>query len=89
MHIEFQKNRLTEFKVTGCPAVKLIRLGDNQLSKLDFSKFSELEELSLRDNPLVALDIYGLRKLKSLDCSYTRLTNVNMSGTVSLGKMEW
>jgi protein phosphatase 1 regulatory subunit 7 len=54
----------------------------------DRTLYVHQNKIITRDTPLISLDI-GLRKLKSPDRSYTRLSNINMSGTVSLDKMEW
>ncbi len=90
--VELQKNNLTEFKAGGSLALRSLNLNETWISTLDLSTFKKLEKVSISENEfLTSLNIRGLKLLKSLSCSSerSRLTNLNMSGTVSLQEFDW
>lgn len=90
--VQLQGNKLTEFKADGSPALKSLNLNETWISTLDLSPFKKLEKVSIAENEfLTSLNIRGLKALKSLSCSSerSRLTNLNMSGTISLEEFDW
>lgn len=88
--IEAQHNRISEFKVVGTVALKEVNLTENMLTSLDFTSCKKMEEIYVYKNPVLSLlEIRGLRMLKKVSCGDTMLTNVNMSGTVSLVDFSW
>lgn len=87
---QLDNNSISSFKSAGSTAIKRLRLDVNQCESLNLTHLKDLEELSVYDNRnLAVLKIFGLRKLKELSADYCRLTNLNMSGTVSLKKFSW
>ena len=88
--IRLNNNRLTSIKTANSPAIREMQLQKNYLLSQDFTQLKNLELLWIYDNPdLNSLKIYGLRKLKTLNCSDCKLFNLNMSGTVNLKEFSW
>ncbi|NSL88363.1 leucine-rich repeat domain-containing protein [Chitinophaga sp. Mgbs1] len=89
--IEVQNNVITEFSCVNNLALKRLQITYNYLSKVDLTSCKNLEWVWIYNNEfLQELKIKGLRKLRELDCTPPhRLTNLNMSGTVSLAKFTW
>jgi len=87
---ELNDNQLATFSSEGSNAIKILRLDANSLSFLNLTHLKDLEVLNLYENrDLTALKISGLRKLKELTVDYCPLTNLKMSGTVSLKDFSW
>ncbi len=77
------------------PALEEADLSRNELTRLDFTRVPTLRILDLHGNPLVALNVFGLRRLEKLDAGSAAsnrgptLMNLNLGGTVSLREFSW
>ena len=60
----------------------------NQLTSLDVSQNTALENLYCSDNQLTSLDVSGATALTYLRCGYNQLTNLDVSHNVELRVLE-
>ena len=70
------------------PLLKTLYCFGNQLTSLDLSKNTALEELNCYGNQLTKLNVSGCTKLKKLDCSENQLTELNVSGFEELESLS-
>ncbi|MBL0356087.1 MAG: hypothetical protein IPP72_04015 [Chitinophagaceae bacterium] len=76
---------ISSLLVNGCSGLKNIYLGQNGITTLDVSSTSNLEVLRCSYNTSLGSLILGnIHKLKSLDCSHTALTNIDLTQCDSL-----
>ncbi len=68
----------------------IMQLGcnNNQLTSLDVSGCTTLEELYCRSNQLTSLDVSGCTALKYLGCNNNQLTSLNVSGCTILERLS-
>lgn len=79
------------------PQLEEAVLTRNELTHLDVTGIPTLRLLELDENPLVSLNVFGLRHLETLhanSASYAKqraptLTYLNLGGTVSLRNLSW
>ena len=87
----YQNSGLYELNVTGCAALKTLSCGGSngsQLTTLDLSTCTMLEELYCDNSPIEILDLSGNPALKKLDCSYDPLTSLNISNCLELTELN-
>ncbi|WP_276484023.1 hypothetical protein [Paraflavitalea pollutisoli] len=83
-------NMINTFTFAGSSNIKELQLQRNNLQALDARPLKNLELLWLWDNhQLTSLKVTQLRKLVDLNAWDCALTNINMSGLVSLRKFNW
>lgn len=61
-------NKLTALALTNLTNLKVIKANNNRLETLSFKNNSSLEKIYIFDNKLETVDIYGLPKMKMMDC---------------------
>jgi Leucine-rich repeat (LRR) protein len=87
---KLQENELRTLDFKGSNNIKSLQLHKNNLTSLDARPLKNLELLWLWDNrELTSLKVMQLRKLEDLNAWDCPLTNLNMSGLVSLRKFNW
>lgn len=83
-------NELRSFSFAGSNNIKDLQLQRNNLPSLDARPLKNLELLWIWDNhELSSLKVTQLRKLVDLNAWDCALSNINMSGLVSLKKFNW
>ncbi|WP_315821498.1 hypothetical protein [Paraflavitalea speifideaquila] len=87
---KLNENEIRSLKFAGSNNIKELQLQKNNLTSLDVRPLKNLELLWLWDNrDLTSLKVMQLRKLEDLNAWDCPLTNLNMSGLVSLRKFNW
>ncbi|AXY74160.1 hypothetical protein D3H65_09315 [Paraflavitalea soli] len=87
---KLNENEINTFNFAGSNNIKELQLQKNNLTALDVRPLKELTLLWLWDNrSLTSLKVMQLRKLVDLNAWDCPLTNLNMSGLVSLRKFNW
>jgi LruC domain-containing protein len=74
--------------IEGFVALKVLNCNYNQLSSLDFSKNTALENLYVIYNQLTNIDISLNTALKEIACSSNLLTSINVTNNVSLTHLD-
>lgn len=64
--------------------IKTLNCFSNNLTSLNVSKLTNLEELYCGGNKLTSLNVKGLTKLEWLDCSDNKLTSLDVNGLTKL-----
>ncbi len=83
-------NEISTLNFTGSDNIKELQLQKNNLKSLDARSLKHLELLWVWDNhELKVLKVMQLRKLADLNAWDCALSNINMSGLVSLRKFNW
>lgn len=83
-------NEIRSIAFAGSGNIKDLQLQKNNLTTLDVRPLKNLELLWVWDNhDLTSLKVTQLRKLEDLNAWDCALTNLNMSGLVSLKKFNW
>lgn len=86
-------NQITNLNLTNMPNLKKLNCPYNQITNLDVSGLSNLTDLNCGKGytvgqqiipTLQSLNVAGLSNLVHLDCSINLLTNLNLSGLISL-----
>ncbi len=70
------------------PLLKLAQFANSQLTKLDVSACSALENLYCPNNQLTSLDVSGCLALVSLYCSNNQLTSLDVSALTNLKRLS-
>ena len=65
-------------------ALKTLWCGENQLTSLNVSDNTDLNDLDCHNNLLTNLDLSGATALKTLSCSDNQLTNLDLSNNTDL-----
>lgn len=87
---QMNNNHISVFNPAGSTAIKTLMLEANYFEALDLRQLKDLEVVDVYNNQqLTSLKVSGLRKLKELNASSCPLTNLNLSGTVSLSNFSW
>ncbi len=87
--------RVSELLLGSQPQLETVDLSRNALTHLDFTGLPALRTLDLHGNPLVSLNVFGLRRLEKLDAGSSSsdrgptLMSLNLGGTVSLREFSW
>ncbi|WP_308589307.1 leucine-rich repeat domain-containing protein, partial [uncultured Oscillibacter sp.] len=86
MTLECYNNQLTgSLDVTGLQLLTTLKCSTNQLTALDgLSGLARLTTLECSNNQLMALDVTGLRNLRSLTCAYNPLALFKLSDAAQL-----
>lgn len=87
---QLNDNKINTFHFAGTNNIRELQLQRNNLQTLDARPLKNLELLWLWDNrQLSSLKVMQLRKLVDLNAWDCALSNINMSGLVSLKKFNW
>ena len=78
--LKCNKNQLTQLELSKNPAINYLYCSENPLEQLDVSHL-ELEYLYCSNNDLEQLDVKNSKWLRELDCSWNRLTGLDVDVT--------
>lgn len=79
-------NMLESININGLNALKHIYIQNNPylFVNIDFSQFSNLEELYIKNDRVLKLNLTNLKKLKIIEASSTGLSDLQISGSENL-----
>ena len=85
--LECLRCALTKVDASGCTALQLVFLDDNQISSLNVRGCTALSSLGLPRNKVYSLDLSTNTNLMWLDCSDNRLSTLNLSKKTKLDNL--
>jgi Leucine-rich repeat (LRR) protein len=82
------KNLAEDCKLTDFPSLRKLIISAHQLTSLDVSNLSNLEELDCRSNELTSLKVDNCINLKKIDCSNNPLRTLDLSTCLNLAEVS-
>ena len=85
MTLSLQGTQVANLNLSQAQFLRTLHVGDNpNLTTIDLSQLTELEELWINGNGIEALDLTNNTNLTTLECSRNLLTTLNLSGKSDL-----
>jgi len=88
--LEASHCRLRRFDISGAVNLVSVSIAGNELTEADFKQLPKIEFIDASKNPLQAINIRHLKRLKNLSClDCFRLKQINTSGCENLKPIIW